>query len=76
MTYHFDGSNLLLSIDRASIIDISPDDIIEVKGFPGASHVWTEQDSEFIENNPDDDLFLQIERLSENQFRARGILLK
>lgn len=67
---------MLFAINRTEILDISVNDIIAVEGFPGASHVWTEHDSEFVENNPDDDIFLQIERVTENNFKAKGIVLK
>jgi len=76
MIYKLEGDNMLFTIDRTKIIDISVNDKLEVKGFPGATHVWTEQDMEFIENNPDDDIYLQVERVSENKYRASGIMLK
>jgi hypothetical protein len=76
MTYKLDGNNMLFAIDRTQIIDISVNDKLEVKGFPGAIHVWTDQDMEFIENNPDDDIYLQIERTADDRFRATGIMLK
>ena len=76
MTYKIDGNTLLFAIDRTQIIDISVNDVLQIQGFPGASHTWTEHDSEFIENNPDDEIYLQIERISENKFRSVGILLK
>lgn len=75
MTYELSGKNLLLNIDRTEIIDISVNDIISLKGFPGARYVWTEQDSDFVENNPDDDIFLQIECVGKD-FKANGIVLK
>lgn len=76
MTYELNGSDLLFAINRPDIVDISPDDVISVDGFPGISYVWTNQDSDFVENNPDDDIFLQVERVGNNAFRAKGILLK
>lgn len=76
MTYELDGSNMLLTINRTEIIDISVDDIIAIKGLPGARYVWTEQDSDFVENNPDDDIFLRIERVDGEDFKATGIVLK
>jgi hypothetical protein len=76
MTYQVDGDKMLFFIDRTSIIDISVNDILEVKGFPGANHKWTEQDSEFMENNPDDELFLQIERVADGRFKSKGIVLR
>lgn len=67
---------MLFAIDRTEIIDISVKDIIAVEGFPGAGYEWTAQDSEFVENNPDDDIFLQIERINQSTYRASGIVLK
>lgn len=76
MTYELDGNNLLFPIRRADILDISINDTISVKGFPGLLYKWTEHDSEFVENNPDDDIFLEIERAHETKFRGIGIVLK
>ena len=76
MTYQLNGNNLLFAINRTDIVDISPDDEISVDGFPGLSYVWTNHDSDFMENNPDDDLYLQAERIGSNKFKATGILLK
>lgn len=76
MTYELDSSHMLLTIDRTEIIDISVNDVLAAKAFPGAHYQWTEQDSDFVENNPDDDIYLQIEKLGEKGFKATGILLK
>ena len=76
MTYQLNGNNLLFAINRTQIVDISSDDVIAVEGFPGVNYVWTNHDSEFVENNPDDDIFLQVERVGDNKYRASGILLK
>lgn len=76
MTYELDGRNLLFPISRADILDISTNDVIQVKGFPGLQYVWTDHDGEFVENNPDDEIFLQIERLDDARFRGTGIVLK
>jgi hypothetical protein len=76
MTYRLNGKSILFEIKRAEIIDISVDDVIAVEGFPGVEYVWTEQDGEFLENNPDDDIFLKIERIDGKNFKGTGILLK
>lgn len=76
MTYQLNGNNILFAISRAEILDIAVNDVITVQGFPGVKHVWTEHDREFVENNPDDEIFLQIERTGDNHFRANGIALK
>ena len=76
MTYELNSSHMLLTIDRIEIIDISVNDVLAAKAFPGAQYEWTEQDSDFVENNPDDDIFLEIEKLGEKGFKATGIILK
>jgi hypothetical protein len=76
MTYKLDGKKLLLAIPRAEILDISVKDVITVEGFEGAKYVWTDHDSDFLENNPDADIFLEIERTNADTYGATGILLK
>lgn len=76
MTYKLNGKSILFEINRAEIIDISVGDVIAIEGFPGVEYVWTEQDGEFVENNPDDDIFLKIERIDAKNFKGTGILLK
>ena len=76
MRYQIPGNIVLCPIDRTHIIDIAVDDVLELQGFPGARYVWTEQDREFVENNPDDDIYLQLERdREEGNFRITGIFL-
>ena len=60
MTYRIEGNTMLFNINRTQIIDISAHDFIEIKGFPGAKYEWTEQDTDFVENNPDDEIFLKL----------------
>ena len=76
MTYELDGSSLLFLIKRADILDISVNDVISVNGFPNLRYKWTKHDSEFVENNPDDDIFLEIQHLDDGQFKCIGIVLK
>ena len=76
MTYELTGKSLLFPIDRTDILDISIDDVISIKGFPGLQYVWTEHDGEFVENNPDDEIFLQIEHTDGNKLKGVGIVLK
>lgn len=76
MTYQIEGNTMLFAIDRTQIMDIAVNDTLQVKGFPGASHQWTDHDREFVENNPDDEIFLQVERIGENKYKATGILLQ
>lgn len=76
MTYKLDGSKLLFAIDRARILDISVNDILTVEGFEGVQYAWTDHDRDFLENNPDADIFLEIEQDKSNGYKATGILLK
>jgi hypothetical protein len=76
MTYQLNGNSFLFALNRTEIVDISPDDIISLEGFPGAEYTWTNHDSEFLENNPDDDIFLQVEKAGSQNYQATGILLK
>jgi hypothetical protein len=76
MIYQIAGKTMLFTLDRTEIIDISSGDILEIKGFPGARYEWTNHDMEFLENNPDDDLFLEVERVTDNAFRAARVVLK
>ena len=75
MRYEIACDSLMFPLDRTKIIDISPGDTLEVKELNGASYTWTEQDREFMENNPDDELFLQVEKNGKG-FRATKIVLR
>jgi len=76
MKYELTGNNILFALNRTEIIDIVPDDVIVLRDFPGAQYTWTAHDGEFLENNPDDDIYLQVERMDNNRYRATGIHLK
>jgi hypothetical protein len=76
MKYTLNSDSILFAINRAEIVDIHARDVISVDGFPGADYIWTEHDGEFFENNPDDDVFLEIRRKGENQFEAVRIILR
>ncbi len=75
MQYQIKGNTILFPINRSQIIDISVNDVLTVPGFPDVSYAWTTQDQEFIENNPDDDIYLQIEKSENNIYKASGIIL-
>jgi hypothetical protein len=75
MTYELKGNKMLFAINRSDILDISVNDVITIGGFPDASYVWTDHDADFVENNPDDDIFLEIERVG-SKYKASGIVLK
>ena len=76
MTYQLTGNSILFAINRADIVDITSGDIITVDGLAGVEYVWTNHDSDFLENNPDDDIYLEVERIGTNKHRATGISLK
>ena len=76
MTYRLKANSFLFAINRSEILDISVNDIIAVEGLSDVKYVWTEHDGEFVENNPDDDIFLQVELIDGNRFKAKGIVLK
>jgi hypothetical protein len=76
MVYQLEGKALMFEVDRSKIIDISPGDTISIKGMEGIEYTWTQQDTEFIENNPDDDIFILVEKQGENQYRAGGVQLR
>ena len=75
MTYTLDGSKVIFALNRADIVDISAGDIIKIDGFEGGDYKWTGHDSDFLENNPDADIFLELERDGKG-YKAKGILLK
>ena len=76
MTYKVDGQKIFVGVNRANIIDITANDTLEVKSLPGALYTWTDHDTEFLENNPDDDIFLEVERTGENQYKATRVLFE
>ncbi len=76
MRYTVDGSTILFALNRPEIIDISPGDVLEVDGLPGARYVWTDHDADFMENNPDDELYLQLERVDHDRYVPKGLILK
>jgi hypothetical protein len=75
MVYSIKGDTLLFEVNRSQIIDISPGDTIEVAGLPGASYTWKNHDMEFLENNPDGNIFIRIERIDKNQYNAAKLLV-
>ena len=75
MVYQVQGNVILFAFDRAGILDITVGDTIEVKGFTGVSYAWTQHDSDMVENNPDEDIFLEVTRLDDNTFKAVGLVI-
>lgn len=73
MVYQLKNNSILVEIDRTSIMDITPGDVVEPDTLQGAQHTWTEQDSQFVESNPDARLFIQFIK-SGSGFKGEGIL--
>ncbi len=76
MTYTLDGRKILFAIDRTRIVDISVDDVLTLDGFDGVKYVWTDHDADFFENNPDADVFLQLEKDASGSYKATEVILK
>lgn len=76
MTYSIKDKKIFLPVNRTHIIDIAPGDVLSVEGFAEASYTWTSQDAEFMENNPDDDIYLHLERSGPNHFRVVSVLFE
>ncbi len=76
MNYSISQRRIFLPINRAHIIDISADDVLVVEGFQGATYTWTDHDAEFMENNPDDDIYLEMEKTGDNHYRVMRVLFE
>ncbi|HYG18271.1 MAG TPA: hypothetical protein VD816_05050 [Ohtaekwangia sp.] len=76
MVYQVEGNIILFAFERAGILDISVGDVIQVKGFPGVHYTWTQHDMQLMESNPDEDIFIEVSRVGENQYKAKGLVLK
>lgn len=76
MTYEIETGPMLVAISRAEILDISIGDSLQIRSFPETHYTWQQQDSELVENNPDADIFLRIEKTEDGQYHARGIELR
>lgn len=75
MVYELKENILLIEIDRTVIVDISPGDVLQPGCLPSASYTWTEQDSQFMESNPDARIFIKFEKNEENQFHGIGVMV-
>ena len=72
MHYQVKSGTVLVRIDRALILDISNGDEITIDGLDVDSYKWCEQDSQFVESNPDAVIFLRLEN-REGSYRPRCI---
>lgn len=75
MQYTLTSNVVLLELDRTSILDISPGDAISPSLFPGAVYEWKEQDSQFVESNPDSRLLVRFEEKEKGRFTGTGLLV-
>jgi hypothetical protein len=73
MVYTLESNTLLFEIDRAAIVDISIGDVIKVACLQNASYTWTEQDSQFMESNPDARVFIKLEKTDGKNFNGVGV---
>ena len=76
MVYTVDSKRILCAVDRTKIIDISIGDTLQITALPKTNYVWKNQDSQFVENNPDKDIFIELEKTDSNNFHAVGIVVK
>jgi hypothetical protein len=75
MKYQVQDDTILFEIDRRLIADITPGDVLETQGFPGGNYTWTGQDSQFMESNPEANVYLRLEKASGNNYVGKGILI-
>jgi len=75
MVYEIKSNTTLFEIDRAEIVDISVGDMLQTKAFPQCQYTWTQQDSQFVESNPDAKVYLQIEHSSDNTYKHAGLMV-
>ena len=74
MVYHIDSKDILIELDRTSIVDISIGDQLEASVIKG-SYKWSEQDMQFLESNPDARIFIRFEKSSKNSFQGKGLVV-
>jgi hypothetical protein len=74
MKYEVLDNKILFEIDRIRIADIAPGDSLDAQLFPGATYTWTEQDSQFMESNPEAGLYLKLEK-NASGYVGKGIAI-
>jgi hypothetical protein len=75
MVYQLESKIILFEVNRTAILDISPGDVIQASCLPDADYKWTEQDSQFVESNPDARLFIRFEKEQNDAFRGIGVMI-
>ncbi len=73
MTYELGSNTVLFELDRTALVDISVGDSVKACCLEDAIYQWTEQDAQFMENNPDARLFIRFERAADNTFKGMGV---
>jgi hypothetical protein len=73
MHYQIDTNEILVELDRSSIVDISIGDEIKTSVVDG-TYKWKEQDAQFVESNPDARIFLRFAK-SEDLFTGKGLVV-
>lgn len=75
MVYELESNTVLFEIDRTAIVDISIGDTLKVCCLSDATYTWTEQDSQFMESNPDARLFIKFQKSKDNTFEGTGVTI-
>jgi len=75
MTYNIESNTLFFEIERTSIIDISVGDTLQPKGFSKCEYIWSDQDAQFLESNPDARIFLKVKRNDGDSYKGVGIMV-
>jgi hypothetical protein len=74
MNYQIDSDFILIELDRTAIVDISIGDQLDAASL-NAFHIWTDQDMQFVESNPDARIFIRFEKASDNSFKGKGLIV-
>jgi hypothetical protein len=73
MQYEIEPTALLYEIDRTKIVDVAIGDTLIIQGYQQLEHTWTEQDMQFMENNPDAPIFLKFQKKNGGQLVGHGV---
>jgi hypothetical protein len=73
MKYHIESEYIFIELNRSLILDISPGDELESASLDG-SYIWTAQDMQFVESNPDARIFIKFEKKGSS-FKGKGLMV-
>jgi len=73
MVYQLETNIILFEVDRTAIVDIAAGDVIKACCLENAEYTWSEQDSQFLESNPDARLFIKFSKQKDDQFKGLGL---